>query len=181
MTKRSSILEKLLQAVIPVCAGINLEYYFSFVDPTGYGCGTKLPHNITSLLGVMDGAAQRSPSRFALADGRNPRAGAAAVRHRNDPRRDAADHRRQPRDFPSGQRRMGSTWPCSMPRPFKSITMSGGNLFLMNRKRHHCRSKIPPSNGIAAGGTTWDSVRFGNTPRRPASHPPRAEAAAGTG
>jgi uncharacterized protein YbcC (UPF0753/DUF2309 family) len=55
--ERSSILERLLQAVIPVCAGINLEYYFSFVDPTGYGCGTKLPHNITGLLGVMDGAA----------------------------------------------------------------------------------------------------------------------------
>lgn len=55
--ERASILEKLLQAVVPVCAGINLEYYFSFVDPTGYGCGTKLPHNITSLLGVMDGAA----------------------------------------------------------------------------------------------------------------------------
>ena len=48
-------LGNLLRAVIPVCAGINLEYYFSFVDPTGYGCGTKLPHNITSLLGVMDG------------------------------------------------------------------------------------------------------------------------------
>jgi uncharacterized protein YbcC (UPF0753/DUF2309 family) len=55
--ERSSILERTLQAVIPVCAGINLEYYFSYVDPTGYGCGTKLPHNITSLLGVMDGAA----------------------------------------------------------------------------------------------------------------------------
>jgi uncharacterized protein YbcC (UPF0753/DUF2309 family) len=53
----SSILIKLLQAVIPVCAGISLEYYFSFIDPTGFGCGTKLPHNITSLLGVMDGAA----------------------------------------------------------------------------------------------------------------------------
>ena len=52
----NSILERILQAVIPVCAGINLEYYFSFVDPEGYGCGTKLPHNITSLLGVMNGA-----------------------------------------------------------------------------------------------------------------------------
>lgn len=52
-----TILTRILQAVIPVCAGINLEYYFSYVDPAGYGCGTKLPHNITSLLGVMDGAA----------------------------------------------------------------------------------------------------------------------------
>jgi uncharacterized protein YbcC (UPF0753/DUF2309 family) len=49
-------LTKLLRAVIPVVAGINLEYYFSTVDPTGYGSGTKLPHNVTGLLGVMDGA-----------------------------------------------------------------------------------------------------------------------------
>ena len=26
------------------------------MDNTGYGCGTKLPHNIAALLGVMDGA-----------------------------------------------------------------------------------------------------------------------------
>jgi uncharacterized protein YbcC (UPF0753/DUF2309 family) len=52
-----TILTRVLQAAIPVCAGISLEYYFSFVDNVGYGCGTKLPHNITSLLGVMDGAA----------------------------------------------------------------------------------------------------------------------------
>lgn len=52
-----TILTRILQPVIPVCAGINLEYYFSYVDPVGYGCGTKLPHNITSLVGVMNGAA----------------------------------------------------------------------------------------------------------------------------
>jgi uncharacterized protein YbcC (UPF0753/DUF2309 family) len=52
-----TILTRLLQAAVPVCAGINLEYYFSYVDNFGYGCGTKLPHNVTSLLGVMDGAA----------------------------------------------------------------------------------------------------------------------------
>jgi uncharacterized protein YbcC (UPF0753/DUF2309 family) len=52
-----TILGRILQAVIPVCAGISLEYYFSCVDVAGYGCGSKLPHNITSLLGVMEGAA----------------------------------------------------------------------------------------------------------------------------
>jgi uncharacterized protein YbcC (UPF0753/DUF2309 family) len=51
-----TILSRSLAAVTPVVAGINLEYYFSYVDPTGYGCGTKLPHNVTCLLGVMDGA-----------------------------------------------------------------------------------------------------------------------------
>ena len=53
----ATVLTRTLSAVFPVCGGINLEYYFSHIDPTGYGCGTKLPHNITSLLGVMDGAA----------------------------------------------------------------------------------------------------------------------------
>jgi uncharacterized protein len=56
-TPDSAILTRILAAIYPVCGGINLEYYFSHTDPAGYGCGTKLPHNITSLLGVMDGAA----------------------------------------------------------------------------------------------------------------------------
>jgi hypothetical protein len=51
-----AILTRILAAIVPVVAGISLEYYFSYVDPTGYGSGTKLPHNVTSLLGVMDGA-----------------------------------------------------------------------------------------------------------------------------
>jgi uncharacterized protein YbcC (UPF0753/DUF2309 family) len=53
----SSILARILAAAVPVCAGINLEYYFSYVDNVGFGSGVKLPHNVTSLLGVMDGAA----------------------------------------------------------------------------------------------------------------------------
>jgi len=52
-----SILFRIVSSVVPVGAGINLEYYFSYVDPVGYGCGTKLPHNITGLVGVMDGLA----------------------------------------------------------------------------------------------------------------------------
>lgn len=55
--EKGSTLAGLLRAAVPVCAGINLEYYFSKVDNPGYGCGTKPPHNIASLLGVMDGAA----------------------------------------------------------------------------------------------------------------------------
>jgi uncharacterized protein YbcC (UPF0753/DUF2309 family) len=51
-----TILAQIIQAVFPVCAGISLEYYFSYVDNKGWGSGTKLPHNVTSLVGVMDGA-----------------------------------------------------------------------------------------------------------------------------
>lgn len=51
-----AILARILGAVVPVCSGINLEYYFSYVDSPGWGSGSKLPHNITGLLGVMDGA-----------------------------------------------------------------------------------------------------------------------------
>jgi uncharacterized protein YbcC (UPF0753/DUF2309 family) len=52
-----TVLTRILSAVFPVCAGISLEYYFSYVDNYGFGSGTKLPHNIASLVGVMDGAA----------------------------------------------------------------------------------------------------------------------------
>lgn len=48
-------LGRVLGAVIPVCGGISLEYYFSTVDNETYGSGTKLPHNISGLLGVMNG------------------------------------------------------------------------------------------------------------------------------
>lgn len=53
----SASLARILSAVVPVCEGINSLYSFSATDPAGWGAGTKLPHNVTSLLGVMDGAA----------------------------------------------------------------------------------------------------------------------------
>jgi len=58
------ILSRLLAMAVPVGAGISLEYWFSVVDPSRYGCGTKLPHNITGLIGVMDG--HRSDLRTGL-------------------------------------------------------------------------------------------------------------------
>jgi uncharacterized protein YbcC (UPF0753/DUF2309 family) len=51
----TAVLERILAAVGPVGAGISLEYYFSSVDNERFGCGTKLPHNVTGLLGVMNG------------------------------------------------------------------------------------------------------------------------------
>jgi uncharacterized protein YbcC (UPF0753/DUF2309 family) len=45
----------ILNAVAPVCGGINLEYYFSRVDNQNLGAGTKLPHNVMGLLGVANG------------------------------------------------------------------------------------------------------------------------------
>lgn len=53
----ATILGRILGAVVVVCSGINLQYFFSYIDSPGWGAGTKLPHNVTSLLGVMDGAA----------------------------------------------------------------------------------------------------------------------------
>ena len=51
----SQIITGHLGAAGLVCAGISLEYYFSTVDNEVYGCGTKLPHNIAGLVGVMNG------------------------------------------------------------------------------------------------------------------------------
>lgn len=51
-----TILARILAAAVPVCSGINLQYTLSYIDNPGWGCGTKLPHNVSALLGVMDGA-----------------------------------------------------------------------------------------------------------------------------
>ncbi|MGV3523105.1 MAG: putative inorganic carbon transporter subunit DabA [Candidatus Sericytochromatia bacterium] len=52
-----SVLAAIMGAAVPVCAGINLEYYFSTVDNEVYGCGSKLNHNITNNYAVMSGFA----------------------------------------------------------------------------------------------------------------------------
>ncbi len=52
---KGDILAGILGAVVPVCGGINLEYFFSRIDPSVYGAGSKLPHNVLGLIGVMNG------------------------------------------------------------------------------------------------------------------------------
>ncbi|HWB77023.1 MAG TPA: putative inorganic carbon transporter subunit DabA [Nannocystaceae bacterium] len=53
---QGTLLQKLMGAPLPVCAGISLEYFFSTMDPVVFGSGTKLPHNVVGLLGVSNGA-----------------------------------------------------------------------------------------------------------------------------
>lgn len=50
------ILNGILTPLVPVCGGINLEYLFSRLDNSVFGAGSKLPHNVFSLLGVGNGA-----------------------------------------------------------------------------------------------------------------------------
>jgi uncharacterized protein YbcC (UPF0753/DUF2309 family) len=49
------ILLGILNAIAPVCGGINLEYYFSRIDNYRLGAGSKLPHNVMGLIGVANG------------------------------------------------------------------------------------------------------------------------------
>jgi uncharacterized protein YbcC (UPF0753/DUF2309 family) len=48
-------LKSILGAATPVCAGINLEYFFSATDPNRLGAGSKLPQNIIGLIGLANG------------------------------------------------------------------------------------------------------------------------------
>lgn len=49
------LLATTLGALIPVCSGINLDYYFSRVDNLRFGAGSKLPQNIVGNFGVSHG------------------------------------------------------------------------------------------------------------------------------
>ncbi len=53
---QGEVLERHLLINGAVGAGISLEYYFSSVDNEGYGCGSKVMHNVCGFLGVMEGA-----------------------------------------------------------------------------------------------------------------------------
>ncbi|MBI2260027.1 MAG: DUF2309 domain-containing protein [Flavobacteriia bacterium] len=55
LDKNGDVLLSILNAVAPVCGGINLEYYFSKNDNYRLGAGSKLPHNVMGLIGVANG------------------------------------------------------------------------------------------------------------------------------
>lgn len=50
------VLAQVVLGGVPVCVNINMDYYFSLVDNENFGCGSKLPLNLTGLLGVMTGS-----------------------------------------------------------------------------------------------------------------------------
>lgn len=45
----------ILLAAVPVCGGINLDYFFSRVNNYSIGAGSKLSHNIIGLVGLCNG------------------------------------------------------------------------------------------------------------------------------
>lgn len=59
------LLKQVVVGGVPVAVNINMDYYFSCVDNDNFGCGSKLPLNLTSLLGVMTGSS--SDLRIGLA------------------------------------------------------------------------------------------------------------------
>lgn len=60
-----TVLKDVVLGGVPVAINTNLDYYFSAVDNDNFGCGSKLPLNLTSLLGVMTGS--QSDLRIGLA------------------------------------------------------------------------------------------------------------------
>ena len=52
----AALLEKIMTAPLIVGEWINLEYYFSAVDPWFYGSGSKVIHNVVGGVGVMLGS-----------------------------------------------------------------------------------------------------------------------------
>lgn len=58
-------LREAVLGTVPVAVNIAMDYYFSRVDNDGFGCGSKLPLNVASLLGVITGS--KSDLRVGLA------------------------------------------------------------------------------------------------------------------
>ena len=150
-------LTRLLPAAVPVCGGINLEYYFSYVDNAGYGCGTKLPHNVTSLLGVMDGAASdlRTGLPWQMVEIHEPVRLLFVIE--TTPETMLTDHGPQPGHRPARAATAGCSWRRSVPTRTRSICSAATSSSRTSRSRPRCRALPARSTGIAAGATTWAS------------------------
>lgn len=90
----ASKLAVLLGAVIPVCSGINLDYFFSRMDNLRFGAGSKLPQNIVGHIGVSHGTEsdllvglpfqmidQHVPLRLVVLVEQTPTLALAAIQH----------------------------------------------------------------------------------------------------
>lgn len=64
--EKGSVLQGLIHGALPVAANIGLDYFFSSIDPHGFGAGSKLPLNVSALIGVVSGS--RGDIRIGLAN-----------------------------------------------------------------------------------------------------------------
>ncbi|MCA9057983.1 MAG: DUF2309 family protein [Planctomycetaceae bacterium] len=53
-----SQLGRLLRMLVRTCVDVNLQYYFASLDPEHYSAGSRLPHTVTSGIGVTHGHGQ---------------------------------------------------------------------------------------------------------------------------
>ena len=140
----SNILARILGAVVPVCEGINLTYFFSYIDSSGWGCGTKLPHNVTVAVGSDGWRVERPATGPALARGRNPRAAAAAVRRRNDREGHPRHHGAQRTGAADYLQRLGAVGRCSI-RNSSRIQVFRQNQFHVYQPETTELPKVPSS------------------------------------
>lgn len=153
-----AILTRILQAVFPVCAGINLEYYFSYVDNTGWGSGTKLPHNVASLLGVMDGAVSdlRTGLPWHWSRSTSPSGCSSSSRRLQ---RGCSGSWSGIRALATSAAIGGCGWPCSIRRPTGSASSRRVISAPISPRRPSSPGRGRRSSGTAAGVTTWNSRR----------------------
>ena len=127
---------------------------------TGCGCGTKLPHNVTSLLGVMDGAASdlrtglpwqmveiHEPVRLLFIIETTPET-MLGIMERNAGDRPAVPQRLGA----AGDARSRFVGDCMSSRTASSSRISP-------RPTNCPQRAVVASTGIAAGATTWVSPR----------------------
>ena len=148
------ILTQVLQAVFPVCSGISLEYYFSYVDNVGWGCGTKLPHNVAALLGVMEGASSdlRTGLPWQMVEIHEPVRILFIIE--TTTRGDAPDHGPRPGHRQAVPQSLGEACRCSIPAPTRSASTREGSSGLTSRRRQFSPRRPRRWTGTADGAIT---------------------------
>jgi uncharacterized protein YbcC (UPF0753/DUF2309 family) len=56
LDQNGAILRELIHGALPVVANITLDYFFSALDPRGFGSHNKVPLNVSAMIGLVQGS-----------------------------------------------------------------------------------------------------------------------------